>query len=91
LVCANAFPDLFFLPILAWKGFFFLRIRDQYRVNRRCLLHPHFRVHGQLNVCSLGWVIESNTLRSVVSACLSFAEPTNRWTGTGTPSHRYRL
>jgi hypothetical protein len=33
----------------------------------------------QLNVCSLGWVIESNTLRSVTSACLSFAEPTNRY------------
>ncbi len=33
---------------------------------------------GQLNVCSLGWVIESNTLRSVASACLSFAEPTNQ-------------
>ena len=23
----------------------FFRIRDQYRVNRRCLLHPHFRAH----------------------------------------------
>jgi hypothetical protein len=44
----------------------------------RCLLHPHFRAHVQLNVCSLGWVIESITLRSVASACLSFAEPTNR-------------
>jgi hypothetical protein len=29
--------------------------------------------------------------RSVASACLSFAEPTNRWTGTGEQSHRYRL
>ncbi len=62
-----------------------MRIRDQYRVNRRCLLHPHFRAHVQLNVCSLGWSIESNTLRSVASGCLSFAEPTNRWTGTGEP------
>jgi hypothetical protein len=31
---------IFFL----WKICFF-RIRDQYRVNRRCLLHPHFRAH----------------------------------------------
>jgi hypothetical protein len=60
------------------ENLFFSRIRDQYRVNRRCLLHPHFRAHVQLKVCSLGWVIESNTLRSVASACLSFAEPTNR-------------
>ena len=37
------------------ENFVFLRrIRDQYRVNRRCLLHPHFRAHVQLNVCSLG-------------------------------------
>jgi hypothetical protein len=54
----------------------FFRIRDQYRVNR--LLHPHFRADVQLNVCSLGWVIESSTLCSVASSCLSFAEPTNR-------------
>jgi hypothetical protein len=66
-------PVIFF-----WEMFFLLRIRDQYRVNRRCLLHPHFRAHVQLNMCSLGWVIESITLRSVASACLSFAEPTNR-------------
>jgi hypothetical protein len=39
-------------------------------------------------VCSLGWVIESNTLRSVTSVFLSFAEPANRWER---PSHRYRL
>ncbi len=37
------------------ENFVFLRrIRDQYRVNRRCLLHPYFRSHVQLNVCSLG-------------------------------------
>ncbi len=54
--------------------------RKKIPVNRRCLLHPHLRTHVQLNVCSLGWVIEPNTLRSVASACLSFDEPTNRWT-----------
>ncbi len=61
---------------------------DQYRCHRRCLWHPHFTSHVQLNVCSLGWVIESNTLRSVTSVLLSFAEPGNRWER---PSHRYRL
>jgi hypothetical protein len=47
----------------------------------------------------LGWVIESNTLRSVTSACLSLAEPTNRyrWTLSPVPAlagevvHRYRI
>jgi hypothetical protein len=97
LVCANVFPAFLDLPIspevifFLGENLFFSRIRDQYRVNRRCLLHPHFRVHVQMNVCSWGWVIESNTLRSVASVYLSFPEPTNRWTGTGEPSHRYRL
>jgi hypothetical protein len=37
------------------ENFVFLRrIRDHYRVNCRCLLHPHFRTHVQVNVCSLG-------------------------------------
>jgi hypothetical protein len=33
---------------------------------------------SQICDASLGWVIESNTLRSVASVCLYFAEPTNR-------------
>ena len=34
-------PEVIFLL----GKFVFLRIRDQYRVNRRCLLHPHIRAH----------------------------------------------
>ena len=44
----------------------------------------------QLNVCSLGWVIDSNTLRSVACVSLSFPASASRWdhwkespTGTG--------
>jgi len=33
----------------------------------------------QLNVCLLGWVIDSNTVRSVSCVSLSFPESTNRW------------
>ena len=99
LVCANVFSESLscssYPSFVSGKDFlenvFFLRIRDQknqYRVNRRCLLHPHFRAHVQLNVCSLGWVIESNTLRSVTSVSSSFPEPANQWER---PSHRYRL
>ncbi len=33
----------------------------------------------QLNVCSLGWVIDSNTVRSVVCVSLSFPESSNHW------------
>ena len=37
----------------------------------------------QLNVCSLGWVIESNKIvRSVTCVSLSFPELANRWEGT---------
>ena len=36
-------------------------------------------------MCSLGWVIESNTRRSVTDVSLSFTEPDNRWER---PSHR---
>jgi hypothetical protein len=54
LVCANSFPPLFFLPILGGKFCFSKENSRPYRVNRRCLLHPHFRAHVQLNVCSLG-------------------------------------
>jgi hypothetical protein len=43
------------------------------------------RLHPQLNVCSLGWVIDSNTVRSVTCVPLSFPEPANRWERT---SHR---
>ncbi len=93
-ICPSRPGDFFLRKIC------FFRIRDQYRVNR--LLHPHFRADVQLNVCSLGCVIESSTLRSVVSACLSFDEPTNRWTGNrwtlspvptlaGEVVHRYRF
>jgi hypothetical protein len=32
----------------------------------------------QMNVCSLGWVINSNTVRSVVCVSLSFPESANR-------------
>jgi hypothetical protein len=49
----------------------------------------------QLNVCSLGWVINSNTVRSVVCVSLSFPESANRWDRwkdppTGTGSSRWR-
>ena len=44
----------------------------------------------QQNVCSLGWVMDSNTVRSVACVSLSFPESVNRWdrwkeprTGTG--------
>ena len=33
----------------------------------------------QLNVCSLGWVINSNTVRSVACVSLLFPESANRW------------
>jgi hypothetical protein len=74
------FSRIAHLPVIFFyaKICFFQEFATKYRVNRRCFLHPHFRAHVQLNVCSLGWVIESITLRSVASACLSFAEPTNR-------------
>jgi hypothetical protein len=49
----------------------------------------------QLNVCSLGWVINSNTVRSVPCVSLSFPESENRWDRwkeppTGTGSSRWR-
>ncbi len=49
----------------------------------------------QLNVCSLGWVINSNTVRSVACVSLSFPESSNRWDRwkeppTGTGSSRWR-
>ena len=46
-ICPSRRGDFFLC-----ENLFFSRIRDQYRVNRRCLLHPHFRAHVQLNVCS---------------------------------------
>ena len=66
------------------RHFFFENSRP-IPVNHQCLLHPHFRSHVYLNVCSLGWVIESNTLRSVTGVSSSFSEPDDRWEG---PSHR---
>ena len=47
-------------------------------------LHPHFRLTSELmlhlNVCSSGWVIDSNTVRSVTCvSSMSFPEPPNRW------------
>ncbi len=49
----------------------------------------------QLNVCSLGWVINSNTVRSVACVSLSLPESGNRWDRwkeppTGTGSSRWR-
>ena len=49
----------------------------------------------QLNVSSLGWVINSNTVRSVTCVSLSFPESANRWdrwkeSPTGTGSSRWR-
>jgi hypothetical protein len=46
-------------------------------------LTPSLQRSCYLNVCSLGWVIESNTLRSVTSVFLSFVEPANRYRITG--------
>jgi hypothetical protein len=48
----------------------------------------HFRVDTYLDVCSMGWVTESNSHRSVTSVSLSLPQPSNRWER---PSHRYRL
>ena len=47
------------------------------------------------NVCSMGWVIDFNTVRSVACVSLSFAESANRWDRwkeppTGTGSSRWR-
>ena len=45
----------------------------------------------QMNVCSLGWVINSNTVRSVDCVSLSFPESVNRWeppSGTGSSHWR---
>jgi hypothetical protein len=56
--CAQRLPCLLDVPIspevifFVGENLFFSRIRDQYQVNRRCLLHPHFRAHVQMNVCS---------------------------------------
>jgi hypothetical protein len=51
----------------------------------------------QVNVCSLGWVINSNTVRSVVCVSLSFPESANHWdrwkespTGAGSSHWRDR-
>ena len=33
----------------------------------------------QVNVCSLGWLIDSNTVRSVSCVSLSFPDSANRW------------
>jgi hypothetical protein len=49
----------------------------------------------QPNVCSLGWVINSNTLRSVSCVSLSFPESDNRWdlwkeSPSGTGSRHWR-
>ncbi len=75
-ICPSHPSDAFFCG-----KFVFCKNSRPIPVNRRFLLHPHFRAHMKLNVtvCSLGWVIESNTLRSLTSACLSFTEPTNRY------------
>jgi hypothetical protein len=45
-ICPSRPGDFF-----VWGNLFFSRIRDQYRWNRQCLRHPHFRTHVQLNVC----------------------------------------
>ena len=74
LVFDNVFPAWFDLPILLTDFFsekktIFFKTFATIPVKHRCLLHPHFRTDAYLNMCSLGWVIESNrdTLRSVTS------------------------
>jgi hypothetical protein len=75
------YPTLkcFFFQVQSKKTFFFLK---ENTVNRRCLLHPHFRVHVHLNVCSLGWVTGTGS-------------GSRRWSGSPVPAlagevvHRY--
>jgi hypothetical protein len=71
--------DLHMFTVL--EGEFFKRIRDQYKWNVDVYYTLTSELMVQLNVCLLGWVIESITLRSVTSVSLSFPEP-GRWERT---------